>query len=88
MVKKYGTINADPKKGYGKFGPSTSAAWEKYKNVYFTGKLDSKIPSLTDADKPQETTNNQGQQTANTGGLGVPTDDGGETYADIDKEDF
>ena len=83
-LKKYGTINKDPKKGYGKFGPSTSAAWEKYKGTYFTGKIDYKAPGLTDADAPKE----DETTTANTGGIGVPTEDGGETYAPVEKDDF
>jgi hypothetical protein len=49
--------------GYGKFGPSTSAAWRKYKNEYLGGSK------------------------ANTGGLGVPSTDGGETITPTDDSE-
>jgi hypothetical protein len=35
--KKYKTLNKSVPKGYGIFGPNTSAAWNQYKNEYLTG---------------------------------------------------
>lgn len=43
--------------GYGKFGPSTKAAWDKYKNEYYSGApLKVTTPSITDADAPVDDT--------------------------------
>jgi hypothetical protein len=58
-----GNKNLNKGGGYGKFGPSTSAAWKKYKDEYLGGSK------------------------ANTGGLGVPSTDGGETITPTDDSE-
>ena len=57
--------------GYGKFGPSTNAAWNKYKNEYLTS-----LVTLPTSQEPS----------GNTGGLGTPTPDGGETITKTNDE--
>jgi hypothetical protein len=72
-------------KGYGNFGPRTKAAWAKYKNEYLQSSTKIKYtrPGVTDADAPvdDEKMGKYAAQTPDSGGLGVPTDDG-ELYAD------
>jgi hypothetical protein len=76
--KKYNTLGSDPKKGYGKFGPNTSAAYKLYKEEY--------LKTLTSSDNNTAPINKlipgtkDNPQAFNTGGLGVPEDNGGESY--------
>jgi hypothetical protein len=60
--------------GYGKFGPSTKAAWDKYKDSYFSGKLVVNRPGVTDADAPVDDT-----QTKNYASI-PPADDSDNPY--------
>jgi hypothetical protein len=62
--------------GYGKFGPSTKAAWDKYKNKYASGapiKYNAR-PGVTDADAPVDDT-----QTKNYASI-PPADDSDNPY--------
>jgi hypothetical protein len=64
-------------KGYGNFGPKTKAAWDKNKYKYLESLVQIKNTQPFDDEKMDK----YASQIPNSGGLGVPTDDG-ELYAD------
>ena len=58
--KKYGTLGSDAKKGYGKFGPNTSAAWGQFVKEYKEYlKTNNQSPNGTENLTNQTQTNNQ-----------------------------
>jgi hypothetical protein len=73
-----GSKNLNKGGGYGKFGPSTSAAWSKYKNEYLGG---SKTTDNTNYPVNKMMAGTKDFPGAfNTGGIGVPDEEDTELY--------
>jgi hypothetical protein len=73
-----GSKNLNKGGGYGKFGPSTSTAWNKYKNEYLGG---SKTTDNTNYPVNKMMAGTKDFPGAfNTGGIGVPNEEDGELY--------
>ena len=50
---KYGTLNDNTLKGWGKYGPNTTKAWSQYKDEYLNGSTETPNPSAeVDVTKP------------------------------------
>jgi hypothetical protein len=64
--------------GYGKFGPSTSAAWKKYKDEYLGGSKTTDTPDYPVNKMMAGTKDFPGA--FNKGGIGVPDEEDGELY--------
>ena len=64
--------------GYGKFGPSTSAGWNKYKDEYLGGSKTTDTPNYPINKMMAGTKDFPGA--FNTGGIGVPDEEDGELY--------
>jgi hypothetical protein len=59
---KYGTLNDNTLRGWGKYGPNTSKAWSQYKDEYLNGLTGSETTNTTGS-----TTNTTGSTTNTTG---------------------